>query len=226
MSTSNKTKREREPIRTLTNKELRTIALRILCGILVAVTIWAYFAAIPRNIFEEASYTVDKWYKHEGDYAYQGNGYADMPNFSWSVSYESKLDDSRFWARSKDNCFVCMPIGMGIQTYDEYDEAGNQIETRGKFNEARYISVAVILKYSRSGQHLDEYVEVRTLQDGWLQVTDNPREILTQLGITDDELKQKRDWLLYDKVLPMIMGRPVTPEDLDDVNITTDEFLG
>jgi hypothetical protein len=119
----------------------------------------------------------------------------------------------------------CWPIELTLGKFNNYwDAAGRTsvdvllLYTRGDQTLREHVNI------SRNDYYYDWYSKTQRLHDEETQVED-PAATLTQLGITNESLKQRRDQLLYKTVLPTILGHAVTPDDLSDITIETDQFL-
>ena len=83
------------------------------------------------------------------------------------------------------------------------------------------------LVYDRHSHSFHEQVVVR--RNGELLNEDEAAAVLAEHGITGDHLRQKRDWLLYEKVLPdFLAANPqvhYTARNWGWVKVTEDRFL-
>jgi hypothetical protein len=90
------------------------------------------------------------------------------------------------------------------------------------------IWISLYLIYDRRDHHFHQEVHVRWDGEWW---RDNERvtTILSEYGVTDDYLRSKRDWLLFEEVLPDLLaanpGVKFTVEDWGRVTVTTDQHL-
>jgi len=88
-----------------------------------------------------------------------------------------------------------------------------------------YIKIA----YDRHRHRLHEQVQIYQRHDHSFLSDDAAATVLSEHGITGDYLRQKRDWLLYEKVLPdLLAANPTvhyTAHDWGWVTVTEDRFL-
>jgi hypothetical protein len=88
--------------------------------------------------------------------------------------------------------------------------------------------VAVVIDYDKRTRHLTEHVSA---WDQNVKLTDDTAiaAMLAQNGVTNQELQDRRDWLLYQQFLPdFLAAHPsihYTATDWGDVTVSTDSFL-
>jgi hypothetical protein len=170
-----------------------------------------YQELLPRNTFESATYKVRSGTKDHTfkDYDCSATTTDDIYESSWSYSCRSQTDNSRFEADSTEIEIISLPGALEMWTYQPH---GNTL-------------VEVRLTYSRPTRTLREKVNVYLYQFNSYHIPDDPASELEKLGVTNENLKHERDRILYETILPTILGRPVVDKDFQGINITTDQFL-
>jgi hypothetical protein len=178
-------------------------------AVAIPIARFSYEQFIPRNTFESAIYKVRSGTKNHTFQGYDcgATDTDDIYGGNWSFDCYSQTSNSRFTA---DSPYIFgVPRRLKMWTYDTYGDT----------------SVKVTLTYHRFSRTLEEEVDVYLDRFHAHNLADDPAAVLAQLGVTNDDLKHKRDKILYETILPTILGKPVTEKDLQDINTTTDQFL-